>query len=89
MSISKTGCSESITKVDLENKYKKGFADGLKTACELILEELKDQRFEIIDDKHEDCKVALKTVNKSIQSVQDRLNKYDMDREERENEKFN
>lgn len=86
MGISKTGCSESITKVDLENKYKTGFVDGLKTACELILEELKDQRFEIIDNKNEDCKVALKTVNKSIQFVQDRLNQYDMNREEREND---
>lgn len=48
MSISKTGCSKSITKEDLECKYKKGFSDGAKAVCGLILETLKDQRYEIL-----------------------------------------
>ena len=66
MSISKTGCSKSIIKEDLEYKYKKGFSDGAKAVCGLILETLKDQRFDI----------ALQTINASIKSVQDRLDKY-------------
>lgn len=76
MGISKTGCSKSISKEDLEHKYKNGFADGAKAVCSLILEELKDQRFEILDNKNENYEVALKTINESIKSVQDRLDKY-------------
>lgn len=76
MGISKTGCSTSITKEDLEHKYKNGFLDGAKVVCSLILETLKDQRFEIFDNKIENYEIALKTVNESIKSVEDRLNKY-------------
>ena len=76
MGISKTGCSKSITKEDLEHKYKKGFSDGAKAVCSLILETLKDQRFEILDNKTENYEIALKTINESIKSVEDRLNKY-------------
>lgn len=76
MSISNTGCSVSITKVDLEHKYKSGFADGAKAVCSLILETLKDQRFEILDKKIENYNIALETINESIKSVEDRLNKY-------------
>lgn len=76
MSISKTGCSKSVTKEDLEIKYKKGFADGAKAVCSLILEELKDQRFEIIDSKTENYEVALNTINGSIKAVEDRLARY-------------
>lgn len=53
-----------------------GFSDGLKAACLLILESLKDQRFEIIDSKKENCAIALDTIDKSIKSVEDRLNYY-------------
>ena len=76
MGISKTGCSKSITKEDLENKYKKGFADGSKAVCVLILETLKEQRFEILDNKDENYEIALKTINESIKSVEYRLDKY-------------
>lgn len=76
MGISKTGCSTSITKEDLEHKYKTGFSDGAKAVCSLILETLKDQRFEILDNKIENYEIALETVNESIKSVEDRLNKY-------------
>ena len=54
MSISKTGCSKSITKEDLEHKYKKGFSDGAKAVCSLILETLKEQRFEILDSSNDE-----------------------------------
>lgn len=74
MSISKTGCSKSITKEDLEYKYKKGFSDGAKAVCGLILETLKDQRFDILDSSNNE--IALQTINTSIKSVQDRLDKY-------------
>ena len=74
MSISKTGCSKSITKEDLEYKYKKGFSDGAKAVCCLILETLKDQRFDILDSSNNE--IALQTINTSIKSVQDRLDKY-------------
>ena len=76
MGISKSGCSKSITKEDLEYKYKKGFADGAKAVCSLILESLCDQRFKILDNQTENCDIALKTINESIKSVEDRLNKY-------------
>lgn len=76
MGIRKTGCSQSITKEDLEHKYKEGFSDGTKAVCSLILETLKDQRFEILDSKTENFEIALKTVNESIKSVENRLNKY-------------
>lgn len=76
MGISKTGCSTSITKEDLECKYKHGFVDGAKAVCSLILETLKDQRFEIIDNKVENYEIALSTINESIKSVEERLNKY-------------
>lgn len=76
MGISKTGCSKSITKEDLEYKYKKGFSDGAKAVCSLIIETLKDQRFEILDNKTKNYEIALETINESIKSVEDRLNKY-------------
>lgn len=76
MAISKTGCSKSITKEDLEHKYKSGFAAGAKAVCSLILETLNDQRFEILDNKIENYEIALETINESIKSVEDRLNKY-------------
>lgn len=76
MGLSKSGCSSSITKEDLEHKYKTGFADGLKAACSLILEPLKDQRFEILDDKTAGYETALKTIDDSIHSVEKRLEKY-------------
>ena len=76
MGLSKSGCSSSITKKDLEHKYNSGFADGAKAVCSLILEELKDQRFVILDDKNENYEIALKTVDESIKSVEERLNKY-------------
>ena len=76
MGLSKSGCSSSITKEDLEHKYKIGFVDGLKMACSLILETLQDQKFEILDDKTEGFEIALKTVNESIKSVEKRLDGY-------------
>ena len=76
MGISKTGCSKSITKEDLEHKYKIGFSDGAKAVCSLIIETLKDQRFEILDNKTKNYEIALETINESIKSVEDRLNKY-------------
>jgi hypothetical protein len=54
--------------------------DGAKIACSLILETLKDQRFEILDSKTENYEIALKTVDESIKSVEDRLNKYNSHR---------
>lgn len=77
MSISKTSCSKSITKEDLEYKYKKGFSDGAKAVCGLILETLKDQRFDILDNSNNE--IALHTINTSIKSVQDRFDKYNND----------
>lgn len=74
MSISKTGCSYSITKEDLECEYKKWFSDGAKAVCGLILETLKDQRFEILDSSNDE--ITLQIINASIKSVQDRLDKY-------------
>lgn len=76
MGLSKNGCSSSITKEDLEHKYKTGFIDGLKMACSLILETLKDQRFEIMDNKVDGYEIALKTIDDSIQSVEKRLAGY-------------
>jgi len=76
MGLSKSGCSNSVTKEDLEHKYKSGFADGAQAVCSLILEELKDQRFEILDNKIENYEIALSTINESIKSVEDRLEKY-------------
>ena len=76
MGISRTGCSKSITKQDLEHKYKQGFSDGAKAVCSLIIETLKDQRFEILDNKTKNYEIALETINESIKSVEDRLNKY-------------
>lgn len=37
MALSKTGCSRSITKKDLDAAYKQGFADCAKTISEIIL----------------------------------------------------
>ena len=82
MSISRTGCSKSITKEDLEYKYKKGFSDGAKAVCGLILETLKDQRFDIIDNSNNE--IALHTINTSIKSVQDRFDKYNNNAKDRE-----
>lgn len=76
MGLSKSGCSNSVTKKDLEHKYKSGFTDGVKAVCFLILEELKDQRFEILDNKIEGYEIALSTIDKSIKSIEDRLEKY-------------
>lgn len=76
MGISKSGCSRTITKEDLENKYKNGFSDGAKAVCSLILENLKDQKFEILDNKIDNYEIALKTIDESIKSVENRLNKY-------------
>lgn len=59
---------------DLEYKYKKGFSDGAKAVCGLILETLKDQRFDILDNSNNE--IALHTINTSIKSVQDRFDKY-------------
>lgn len=67
MSISKTGCSYSITKEDLECEYKKWFSDDAKAVCGLILETLQDQRFEILDSPNDE--IALQTINISIKSV--------------------
>lgn len=76
MGISKSGCSVSITKEDLKRKYEQGFVDGLIAACTLILEELQDQRFDILDEKTENYEVVLATVDKRIKSVENRLNHY-------------
>ena len=80
MGLSESSCDSIITKEDVERKYKSGFADGLKKACSLILETLKDQRFEILDDalhgKVDDYEIALKTIDDSIQLVEKRLDKY-------------
>lgn len=57
-----------------EYKYKKGFSDGAKAVCGLILETLKDQRFDILDSSNNE--IALQTINTSIKSVQDRLDEY-------------
>ena len=76
MRINKTDYSKSITKEDLERKYTSGFADGAKAVCSLILEILKDQKFEILDDKNKNYEIALETINKSIKSVENRLNEY-------------
>ena len=58
----------------MEHKYKKGFSVGSKAVCGLILETLKDQRFDILDSSNNE--IALQTINASIKSVQDRLDKY-------------
>lgn len=76
MGISKSGCSSSITKSDLNSEYKSGFAYGAKTVCSLILEDLKDQRFAILDEKTDNYEIALRTINDSIRTVEERLNKY-------------
>ena len=65
--IGKIGCSQSITKKNLERKYQKGFADGAKAVCSLILETLKDQKFEILDNKIENYEIALNTIIKNGQ----------------------
>lgn len=36
MGISKSGCSSSITKEDLENMYKQGFVEGYKHCQEIL-----------------------------------------------------
>lgn len=61
---------------ETEENYKKGFANGAKEMCALILDELKDQRFEILDSKPEGYEIALDTIDKSINSVRSRLDKY-------------
>ena len=45
MGISKTGCSRSITKTDLDNAYKQGFADCAKilNECKKELQAYKDK----------------------------------------------
>lgn len=37
MGISKSGCSSSITKEDLENMYKQGFVEGYKHCQEILI----------------------------------------------------
>lgn len=61
---------------EAESSYKKGFTAGMKAACSLILDELKDQRFEVLDSKPEGYEIALDTIDKSINSVRSRLDKY-------------
>ena len=61
---------------ETEISYKKGFASGAKAACSLILDELKDQRFEVLDSKPENYEVALDAIDKSINSLRSRLDKY-------------
>lgn len=61
---------------ETEENYKKGFANGAKEMCALILDELKDQRFEILDSQPEGYEIALDTIDKSINSVKRRLDKY-------------
>lgn len=38
MGISESGCSKSITKTDLEAKYKQGFVEGVRAVSDIILE---------------------------------------------------
>ena len=49
MGLSKTGCSTSITKEDLDASYKAGFAEGTITQLKLLREQLIERRddFEI------------------------------------------
>lgn len=60
---------------ETEASYKKGFTSGMKAACSLILDELKDQRFEVLDSQPEGYEIALDTIDKSINSVRSRLDK--------------
>lgn len=61
---------------ETEVSYKKGFTSGAKEMCALILDELKDQRFELLDSKPEGYEAALDVIDKSINSVKSRLDKY-------------
>lgn len=61
---------------ETEVSYKKGFTSGVKEAYSLILDELKDQRFEVLDSKPENYEVALNAIDKSINSLRSRLDKY-------------
>lgn len=61
---------------ETEVSYKKGFTSGVKEAYSLILDELKSQRFEILDSQPEGYEIALDTIDKSINSVRSRLDKY-------------
>lgn len=65
---------------ETEVSYKKGFTSGVKEAYSLILDGLKDQRFELLvellDSQPENYEIALDTINKSINSLRSRLDKY-------------
>lgn len=61
---------------ETEVSYKKGFTSGVKEAYSLILDDLKSQRFELLDSKPENYEIALDTINKSINSLRSRLDKY-------------
>ena len=55
MGISKTGCSSSITKEDLNNMYKQGFVEGYKKAqagIDRVLERLEEKETELRKARH-------------------------------------
>lgn len=44
MALSKSGCSESITKADLEVSYKQGFVEGHKVTIDITNAKISDLR---------------------------------------------
>ncbi len=76
--VSAFGPESALEKIlqETEVSYKKGFTSGVKEAYSLILDELKSQRFELLDSKPEGYEAALDVIDKSINSVKSRLDKY-------------
>lgn len=74
MGLSKTGCSTSFTKKDLEHRYVTGFVDGAKAVCSLILSDLETQKQQSMRNKeHTD---VIESLDHSIKLVRDRLDSY-------------
>lgn len=80
MSISKTGCSSSITKADLESSYKQGFADCAKILADDYNQTLSDL-WKLVTSKHDEVmdlqdlseceviKVTLAEIENAIESL--------------------
>lgn len=71
MSLSKSGCSKSITKSDLDAMYYQGFAEGVEMVCENIIRELevcKKVSYDLWDGE-----ASQRAFQKAIEVVQSKL----------------
>lgn len=75
MSISKTGCSSSITKADLESSYKQGFADCAKILADDYNQALSDL-WKLVTSKYDDV-MDLQDLSECIEELKKGGNKND------------